>query len=99
MSFFEEYVSGSEEFVKAQRESDDDLHQGAVQMAFVEPGLAPLDPDFSAAAWVLDEPGVSNRSRILLDAGTYELGFYVVWGKLVDSPETVIRPFGMIRIV
>lgn len=99
MSMFEEYVSGSVEYVKAQWDSPDDLTLGGVMMAFVEPGFAPLNPDWEAAAWITDETGVTNRSRTLLNTETLQDGFYVVWGKLVDSPETVVRPFGMIRIV
>lgn len=97
MSMFDEYASGAVEYVKAQWDSPDDLTVGAVVMAFLEPGVSPEEAVWESAEWV-DEVGVDNRSRILLDTMLYELGFYVVWGKLVDSPEIVIRPFGMIRI-
>lgn len=97
MAIPDEVPRGSLEYVSVVLLSDDDLTTGGVQI-----GLSTVDGDLPTtwlpAGW--PTPGVNEaRTTDPVDTGTLAPGFYVVWARVVDSPEVLPRPYGMIRIV
>jgi hypothetical protein len=96
MALTAEYALGAVEYVSVAWTSEDDLTISPVFMALVQPGFTPDVGDWVPAQWTPSKP---NRSRTLLDTTDYGVGLWSVWGKVVDSPETVIRQHGTVRII
>lgn len=91
-----EYVLGAEEYLSAAWTADVDLTVSPVQMAVVPQGIIPTDVDWVTAEWT---PGQANRSRVLFDTTFYGVGIFGVWGRVTDSPETIVRQHGTVRVI
>ncbi len=73
-----------------------------VSMGF---GLTDAQPTYVAASWDTDDrtnpPTYRAQCLVGPDGGAAELeaGLYRVWVKVADSPETVVRQVGLLRVV
>lgn len=75
-----------------------------VTMAFMASGSAPSSGDLKTASWetVSTDVHYPYRARCLVGPGgtvTLTAGLYTVWVKVVDNPETVLRPAGLLRVI
>lgn len=91
-----EYALGGEEYLSVLWSADVDLTVSAVEMAVIPQGFTPEELDWEAAEWVA---GQANRSRMLLDTTSVGIGIFGVWGRVLDSPETIIRQHGTVRVI
>lgn len=59
-------------------------------------------PTYVTASWDTDDrttPPVYRAQCLVGSAVTLTAGLYRVWVKVVDSPETVVREVGLLRVV
>lgn len=75
-----------------------------VQMAFVPGSAAPEAGDWKSASWDTDTtttPTTYRAQCLVGPSGTVTLvrGSYTVWVKIVDSPETPVRPVGSLKVI
>lgn len=73
----------------------------SVQMAFKEPDVVPINADFVAAEWRVED----TKLYILCLVGStvdavidLPAGFYNVWIKIVGDPEVIVRMAGSVTI-
>jgi hypothetical protein len=77
-----------------------DIYPDLVYLAFMQGGNIPTDDDFYQADWANDSSPYT--AQFLIGSGTNGLplsvGQYQVWYKLVDDPQTLIGPAGILVI-
>lgn len=77
-----------------------DPTSSTVQMAFPGYGVEPITGDWKSASWETQGGNYWARCLIGPSGGTITLadGFYDVWVKIADSPETPVRRAGTLTI-
>ena len=76
-----------------------DLSGDTVAVAWARPGDAPTG--FSTASWETDSTTTPTTylARRLVTAGDLAVGQWVMWVKVVHSPETIVEPAGVFTVV
>lgn len=73
-----------------------------VQMAFLATSTAPASGDWKTASWETDAsttPDTYYARCLVGSAVTLTAGTYTVWVKVADSPETVMKRCGLLRVI
>jgi hypothetical protein len=75
-----------------------------VKLAFITPGATPAAGDLKTASWDTDTTTTPTtyRAQCLVGPGgtiTLTAGLYVVWVQVVDNPEIVLRPAGILEVI
>jgi hypothetical protein len=88
-----EIAAESTMFLPFTVDSPDDLSTGTVEVGYaVADGSRPTS--WHAGVW----DGTADF-KVLYSSGTLTPGVYETWARIIDSPETIITPAGLIRVI
>lgn len=78
-----------------------DITDDTVTVAWARPSDTPDPGDFASASWETDTTTTPDTylARRLVTAGDLALGAWVMWVKVVHSPETIVRAAGVFTVV
>lgn len=90
----DEIPVGSQEYLSIQFSSDTNLQTSAVQL-----GLSPTtDPPVTWLDGVWEGDNIARTANVI-DANNFAPGVYEVWARVLDVPEVLVRPYGLVRFV
>jgi hypothetical protein len=97
MAIPDEIPQGSKEFLIVDFVSDDDLTSAVVKIGVT------TDPTDQPATWMdatWPTPAVNQaRTASVWDTALVDPGYYAVWSWVQDSPESLPRRYGVVRVV
>lgn len=85
------YERESKEFLRAVVQKGSEVLLNNVYFAVVGINARPTEDDWKPAE-VMD-----NRTGLIVEG--YPVGTYMVWARIIDDPEDVVKKLGMFRVV